>query len=69
MGEAMIWQFQGFNHCHHTVFLNEMCAHAVDFHDLKLRQFKGEKDKVLEQLYFELGDKNEKWVFSLPGSL
>jgi len=61
-----------------TVFLNEMCTHIVDFNDRKLRQFKGEKGKVLEQFvelypekasYFELSDKNEKWVFPLPGSL
>merc|ERR1719161_2813636 len=61
-----------------TGFLNEMCTHIVDFHDRKLRQFKGEKGKVLTQFveaypekasYFELSDKNECWVFPLPGSL
>merc|ERR1719156_333280 len=55
-----------------------MCTHIVDFHDRKLRQFKGEKGKVLAQFvetypekasYFELSDKNERWVFPLPGSL
>jgi len=61
-----------------TVFMDKMCTHIVDFHELKLRQFKGEKGKVLTQYveaypeknaYFELSDKNEKWVFPLPGSL
>merc|ERR1712178_388201 len=61
-----------------TAFLDQMCTHIVDFHQLKLRQFKGEKGKVLTQYveafpeknaYFELSDKNEKWVFPLPGSL
>merc|ERR1719181_2192687 len=61
-----------------TGFLNEMCTHIVDFHDRKLRQFKGEKGKVLTQFveaypekasYFELSDKNEKWNFPLPGNL
>merc|ERR1719174_1194624 len=61
-----------------TVFLNEMCTHIVDFNDRKLRTFKGEKGKVLTQYveqypeknaYFELSDKNEKWVFPLPGAL
>merc|ERR1719436_641127 len=61
-----------------TIFLNEMCTHIVDFHERKLRQFKGEKGKVLTQYvetypeksaYFELSDKNEKWVFPTPGSL
>ena len=61
-----------------TTFLNEMCTHIVDFNDRKLRTFKGEKGKVLTQYvelypeknaYFELSDKNEKWVFPLPGAL
>merc|ERR1711957_777821 len=61
-----------------TVFLNQMCTHVVDFNDRKLRQFKGEKGTVLTQYvelypeknaYFELSDKNEKWVFPLPGAL
>merc|ERR1712146_741478 len=55
-----------------------MCTHIVDFHERKLRQFKSEKGKVLTHFveafpektsYFELSDKNEKWVFPLPGSL
>merc|ERR1719198_1940103 len=58
-----------------TQFLNEMCTHIVDFHERKLRQFKGEKGKVLTQFveaypeksaYFELSDKNEQWVFPTP---
>merc|ERR1719199_1886750 len=61
-----------------TTFLDQMCTHIVDFHERKLRQFKGIKGKVLTQYveaypeksaYFELSDKNEKWVFPLPGSL
>jgi len=61
-----------------TIFLNEMCTHIVDFNDRKLRQFKGEKGNVLNEFvamypekasYFELSDKNEKWVFPLPGAL
>merc|ERR1712190_530585 len=61
-----------------TTFLNEMCTHIVDFHERKLRQFKGEKGKVLTEFveaypeksaYFELSDKNEQWVFPMPGSL
>merc|ERR1711871_1500138 len=61
-----------------TLFLNEMCTHIVDFHERKLRQFKAEKGNVLTKFvetfpekasYFELSDKNEKWVFPLPGNL
>merc|ERR1711871_1560985 len=61
-----------------TLFLNEMCTHIVDFHERKLRQFKAEKGQVLTKFvkaypekaaYFELSDKNEKWVFPVPGSL
>merc|ERR1711935_1195759 len=61
-----------------AVFLNQMCTHVVDFNDRKLRTFKGEKGTVLTQYvelypeknaYFELSDKNEKWVFPLPGAL
>merc|ERR1712232_1437536 len=61
-----------------TKFLNEMCTHIVDFHERKLRQFKGEKGRVLTSFvdaypekasYFELSDKNEKWIFPVPGTL
>merc|ERR1719162_1108810 len=61
-----------------TIFMDEMCTHIVDFHERKLRQFKGEKGKVLTQYveafpekasYFVLSDKNEKWVFPEPGAL
>jgi len=61
-----------------TQFLNQMCTHIVDFHDRKLRQFKAAKGEVLTKYveanpekasYFELSDKNEQWVFPLPGSL
>jgi elongation factor 3 len=61
-----------------TTFLDEMCTHIVDFHDRKLRQFKSAKGTVLtdyvkaypeKAAYFELSDKNEKWVFPTPGAL
>jgi len=61
-----------------TSFMNEMCTHIVDFHDRKLRQFKATKGEVLtkyveaypeKSAYFELSDKNEKWVFPTPGPL
>merc|ERR1712100_295732 len=59
-------------------FLDEMATHIVDFNDRKLRQFKAAKGKVLTDYvkaypekasYFELSDKNEKWVFPIPGAL
>jgi len=59
-------------------FMNEMCTHLIDFQDRKLRQFKGAKGSVLEEYvkanpeknaYFELSDKNEKWIFPVPGTL
>merc|ERR1719379_1225962 len=61
-----------------TTFLDKMCTHIVDFHDRKLRQFKATKGEVLtkyveaypeKSAYFELTDKNEKWVFPVPGNL
>merc|ERR1712100_840605 len=61
-----------------TVFLDKMCTHIVDFQERKLRQFKATKGKVLTDYvkaypekasYFELSDKNEKWVFPIPGAL
>merc|ERR1711988_1472238 len=61
-----------------TQFLNEMCTHIVDFHERKLRQFKAAKGEVLTKYveaypekasYFELSDKNEQWVFPVPGML
>merc|ERR1712100_738542 len=61
-----------------TAFMNEMCTHIVDFHGRKLRQFKAAKGEVLTKYveaypekasYFELSDKNEKWVFPVPGTL
>jgi len=59
-------------------FLDEMCTHIVDFHERKLRQFKGENGKTLSQFvekypeksaYFELTNKNQTWVFPTPGPL
>merc|ERR1711896_18437 len=61
-----------------TEFLNEMCTHIVDFHERKLRQFKATKGEVLSKYvqnypekssYFEISEKNEKWVFPVPGPL
>merc|ERR1711865_151069 len=61
-----------------TTFMNKMCTHIVDFQDRKLRQFKAAKGEVLtkyveaypeKSAYFELSNKNEKWVFPLPGAL
>merc|ERR1712113_1134922 len=61
-----------------TTFMDEMCTHIVDFHDRKLRQFKAKKGEVLTKYveaypekasYFELSDKNEQWVFPVPGTL
>merc|ERR1719183_1535666 len=61
-----------------TTFLDQMCTHIVDFNERKLRTFKGVQGKVLTQYvekypekasYFELSDKNEKWVFPIPGAL
>jgi len=61
-----------------THFLDEMCTHIVDFNDRKLRQFKSTKGTVLtdyvkaypeKSAYFELSDKNERWVFPVPGAL
>merc|ERR1719515_634351 len=61
-----------------TVFLDKMCTHIVDFEYRKLRQFKAAKGEVLtkyveaypeKSAYFELSDKNEKWVFPTPGAL
>merc|ERR1711904_607846 len=61
-----------------TAFLNEMCTHIVDFHERKFRQFKATKGEVLtkyveafpeKNAYFELSDKNESWVFPVPGVL
>merc|ERR1712166_588854 len=80
MGKLWLGNFPGsiITTSANTVFLNKMCTHIVDFNDRKLRTFKGELGQVLSQYvekypekksYFELSDKNEKWVFPLPGSL
>merc|ERR1712066_130855 len=61
-----------------TTFMDEMCTHIVDFHDRKVRQFKAKKGEVLtkyvetypeKKAYFELSDRNEQWVFPVPGTL
>merc|ERR1712178_475744 len=57
---------------------DELVTIFVDFHERKLRQFKANKGEVLtkyveaypeKSAYFELSDKNEKWVFPTPGAL
>merc|ERR1712178_463380 len=57
---------------------DELVTIFVDFHERKLRQFKANKGEVLTKYveaypekasYFELSDKNEKWIFPVPGSL
>lgn len=59
-------------------FLDEMCTHIVDFQDRKLVQFKAAKGSVLTEFvkanpeksaYFELSNKNQKFIFPAPGTL
>merc|ERR1711998_700370 len=59
-------------------FLDEMATHIIDFNDRKLRQFKSEKGRVLsdyvaaypeKKAYFEMSNKNQKFVFPPPGPL
>jgi len=59
-------------------FLDEMCTHVIDFQDRKLRQFKSEQGRVLsdyvaanpeKKSYFEVSNKNQKFVFPAPGPL
>ena len=63
---------------HDSGFLNEMCTHIIDFQNRKLKTFKGEYGKVLEEFvekypekrgYFELKNDVTKFVFPEPGSL
>merc|ERR1712226_614595 len=63
---------------HFSPFLDKMCTHIIDFQDRKLKTFKGEKGKCLDQFverypekrsYFELSDEVMKFVFPAPGAL
>merc|ERR1711904_598668 len=63
---------------HFTPFLDKMCTHIIDFHERKLKTFKGEKGKCLTQFvekypekksYFELTNETMKFVFPEPGPL
>merc|ERR1712086_183942 len=73
--EDWLEQFPGSIICtsHFTSFLDKMCTHIIDFQDRKLRTFKGEKGRCLDQFvekypekksYFEL--KNDVMAFSFP---
>jgi len=63
---------------HYTPFLDKMCTHIIDFHERKLKTFKGEKGRCLTQFvekhpekksYFELTNETMKFVFPDPGPL
>jgi len=63
---------------HFSPFLDKMCTHIIDFHERKLKTFKGEKGKCLTQFvekypekksYFELTNETMKFVFPEPGPL
>jgi len=63
---------------HFSPFLDKMCTHIIDFQDRKLKTFKGEKGKCLDQFvekypekrsYFELSNEVMKFTFPLPGPM
>jgi len=63
---------------HFSPFLDKMCTHIVDFQDRKLKTFKGEKGRCLDQFvdrypekrsYFELSNEVMKFSFPTPGPL
>merc|ERR1719324_2171597 len=63
---------------HFSPFLDKMCTHIIDFHERKLKTFKGEKGKCLTQFvekhpekksYFELSNETMKFSFPEPGPL
>jgi len=63
---------------HFTSFLDKMCTHIIDFQDRKLRTFKGEKGRCLDQFvekypekrsYFELSNEVMNFTFPLPGPM
>ena len=63
---------------HFTSFLDKMCTHIIDFQDRKLRTFKGEKGRCLDQFvekypekrsYFELSNEVMNFTFPIPGPM
>jgi len=63
---------------HFSSFLDKMCTHIIDFQDRKLRTFKGEKGKCLDQFvdrypekrsYFELSNEVMQFTFPTPGPM
>merc|ERR1711957_298434 len=63
---------------HFSPFLDKMCTHMIDFQDRKLKTFKGEKGRCLDQFvekypekrsYFELSNEVMKFSFPTPGPL
>merc|ERR1711990_1007107 len=63
---------------HFSPFLDKMCTHIIDFQDRKLKTFKGEKGRCLDQFvdrypekrsYFELSNEIMKFSFPTPGPL
>merc|ERR1719502_598353 len=63
---------------HYSPFLDKMCTHIIDFQDRKLKTFKGEKGKCLDQFverypekrsYFELSNEVMKFTFPTPGPM
>merc|ERR1719194_117456 len=63
---------------HFSPFLDKMCTHIIDFQDRKLKTFKGEKGRCLDQFvdrypekrsYFELSNEVMKFSFPTPGPL
>merc|ERR1711998_470126 len=63
---------------HFSPFLDKMCTHIIDFQDRKLKTFKGEKGRCLDQFvdrypekrsYFELSNEVMKFTFPTPGPL
>merc|ERR1712070_539808 len=63
---------------HFSPFLDKMCTHIIDFQDRKLKTFKGEKGRCLDQFverypekrsYFELSNEVMKFTFPTPGAM
>merc|ERR1711912_158702 len=63
---------------HFSPFLDKMCTHIIDFQDRKLKTFKGEKGRCLDQFvdrypekrsYFELSNEVMKFTFPTPGPM
>mmetsp|Transcript_85261 Transcript_85261/g.241762 ORF Transcript_85261/g.241762 Transcript_85261/m.241762 type:complete len:1046 (-) Transcript_85261:483-3620(-) len=63
---------------HFSPFLDKMCTHIIDFHERKLKTFKGDKGKCLTQFvekypekksYFELSNELMRFTFPEPGAL